>query len=284
MDVGFLGTGIMGAPMVRRLVGAGHAVRAWNRTPEKAHGLGAAAVATAAEATAGADAVVVMLSSGPVCDAVLRGEGALAAMRPGATLVVMSSIPPGTARTQAAAAAEREVSYLDAPVSGGEKGAVEGTLAIMAGGTEADLERVRPVLTPLGRPTLVGPVGSGQLAKLVNQMIVAGTIAIVAEGLLLAERGGADPARVRAALGGGFAGSPILDQHGGRMISGDFRPGGPARHQLKDTATAVAQAHDLGLTLPVTELVDRLFADLVAHGDGDLDHSALIRELRRRNP
>jgi len=284
MDVGFLGTGIMGAPMVRRLVGAGHAVRAWNRTPAKARRLGATVAADAAEAVAGADVVVVMLSSGPVCDAVLHGDGALAAISAGATLVVMSSIPVETARAQATAAAERGVSYLDAPVSGGEQGAVEGTLAVMVGGAADDLERVRPVLAALGRPTLVGPAGTGQLAKLVNQMIVAGTIAIVAEGVLLAERGGADPSRVRAALAGGFADSPVLRQHSERMISGDFRPGGPARHQRKDTATAVALAHDLGLTLPVTDLVDQLFGDLVAHGDGDLDHSALIRELRRRHP
>jgi 3-hydroxyisobutyrate dehydrogenase-like beta-hydroxyacid dehydrogenase len=283
MTVGFLGTGIMGAPMVRRLVAAGHRVRAWNRTPAKARGLGAEVVAAPADAAHGAAVVICMLSSGPVCDEVLHDRGTLATMRAGSTLVVMSSIPVATARAQAAAATGRGVSYLDAPVSGGEKGAVEGTLAIMIGGDPADLERVRPVLAALGRPTHVGPAGTGQLAKLVNQMIVAGTIAIVAEGLLLAERGGADPARVRAALRGGFADSPILEQHGGRMISGDFRPGGPARHQRKDTGTAVALARDLGLDLPVTALVDRLFADLVAHGDGDLDHSALIRELRRRN-
>jgi 3-hydroxyisobutyrate dehydrogenase-like beta-hydroxyacid dehydrogenase len=225
-----------------------------------------------------------MLSSGPVCDEVLLGgDGALAAMPAGSALVVMSSIPVETARGQGRAADARGVGYLDAPVSGGEKGATEGTLAIMAGGDEALFARLRPVLEAMGRPTLVGPVGAGELAKLVNQLIVAGTIAIVAEGVLLAERGGADPAKVRAALLGGFASSTILDQHGPRMIAGEFTPGGPARHQLKDTSTAVALARELGLTLPVTELVDGLFDDLVAHGDGDLDHSALIRELRRRN-
>jgi 3-hydroxyisobutyrate dehydrogenase-like beta-hydroxyacid dehydrogenase len=286
-SIGFLGTGIMGVQMAGRLAGAGHAVRAWNRTRAKAERLaahGVDVVATAADAARGADVVICMLSSGPVCDEVLLGVGgALAAMPSGAALVVMSSIPVDTARAQARAAAAGGVGYLDAPVSGGEKGAIEGTLAIMAGGDEALFARLRPVLEVMGRPTLVGPAGTGELAKLVNQLIVAGTIAIVAEGVLLAERGGADPAKVRTALLGGFASSTILDQHAPRMIAGDFRPGGPARHQLKDTATAVALARELGLALPVTELVDGLFDDLVAHGDGDLDHSALIRELRRRN-
>jgi 3-hydroxyisobutyrate dehydrogenase-like beta-hydroxyacid dehydrogenase len=277
----------MGVRMAARLAAAGHAVRAWNRTRAKAERLtqrGVEVVATAVDGARGADVVICMLSSGPVCDEVLLGgDGALAAMPAGSALVVMSSIPVETARGQARAADARGVGYLDAPVSGGEKGATEGTLAIMAGGDEALFARLRPVLEAMGRPTLVGPVGAGELAKLVNQLIVAGTIAIVAEGVLLAERGGADPAKVRAALLGGFASSTILDQHGPRMIAGEFTPGGPARHQLKDTSTAVALARELGLTLPVTELVDGLFDDLVAHGDGDLDHSALIRELRRRN-
>ncbi len=208
-SIGFLGTGIMGVRMAGRLAGAGHAVRAWNRTRAKAERLapqGVEVVAVAADAARGADLVICMLSSGPVCDEVLLGEGgALAAMPSGAALVVMSSIPVETAREQARAAAARGVGYLDAPVSGGEKGATEGTLAIMAGGDEALFARLRPVLEVMGRPTLVGPAGTGELAKLVNQLIVAGTIAIVAEGVLLAERGGADPAKVRTALLGGFA-------------------------------------------------------------------------------
>ena len=225
-----------------------------------------------------------MLSSGPVCDEVLLGGGAaLAEMAPGSTLVVMSSIPVQTAQAHARAAAARNVDYLDAPVSGGEKGADEGTLAILVGGEEAVVERVRPVLEIMGRPTHIGPAGTGELAKLVNQLIVAGTITVVAEALLLAERGGADPAKVREAILGGFAHSTILVQHAPRMIANDFTPGGPAKHQLKDTETAVALARALGLELPVSALVDRLFADLVEHGDGDLDHSAVIRELRRRN-
>jgi len=285
--IGFLGTGIMGFPMARRLVEAGHEVRAWNRTPEKAERLatvGAAVVATPGDAVRDAEIVICMLSSGPVCDEVLLGrDAALPEMATGSTLVVMSSIPVQTAQAQARAAAARNVGYLDAPVSGGETGAADGTLAILVGGDRTALERVRPVLEIMGRPTHIGPAGTGELAKLANQLIVAGTIAVVAEALLLAERGGADPAKVREGLLGGFAHSTILEQHASRMIANDFRPGGPAKHQLKDTETAVAMARTLGLDLPISALVDSLFAGLVQHGDGDLDHSAVIRELRRHN-
>lgn len=285
--VAVLGTGIMGAPMARRLAAAGFDVAAWNRDPAKAEALAPAGVrpaATAREAVDGAEVVICMLSSGDVCDAVLLGEdGAAAAMDPGATLVVMSSIPVETARGQAAFCAARGLAYVDAPVSGGEKGAQEGTLAIMAGGAAEDVARLAPAFAPLGRVTHVGPAGAGELAKLANQMIVAGTICAVAEALLLAERGGADPAQVRAALLGGFADSAILRQHGERMVRGDFAPGGPAKHQLKDTSTARALAESLDLELPVLAEVDALFAALVAHGGADLDHSAALVELRRRN-
>jgi 3-hydroxyisobutyrate dehydrogenase-like beta-hydroxyacid dehydrogenase len=251
LRIGFVGTGIMGGPMARRLAAAGFEVTAWNRNATKLHSLGESGVRlaeTAAEAVSGADAVVCMLSTGPVCDAVLLAPGAVVeAMNPGATLVVMSSIPVATARNQAATAARRSIAYIDAPVSGGEKGAKAGSLAIMAGGDATAIRHVEPVFAPLGHMTHVGPVGSGSLAKLANQAIVATTITAVAEALLLVERGGADPARVREALLGGFADSTILRQHGRRMVEGDFVPGGPAKYQVKDTSTALACAADLGL-------------------------------------
>ncbi|ACA15127.1 6-phosphogluconate dehydrogenase NAD-binding [Methylobacterium sp. 4-46] len=285
--IGFLGTGLMGAPMARRLCAAGHAVRVWNRTPDKAAALvaeGARVAQDPRDAAREADAVICMVSSGPVSDEVLLGpEGALAAMRPGSVLAVMSSIPVETARRQAGIAAAAGLLYVDAPVSGGEAGAVAGTLAIMAGGSPDAFARIRPILAAMGRPTHVGPAGSGQLAKLANQAIVASTIVTVAEAITFVERGGADPAKVREALLGGFADSTILKQHALRMIERTFAPGGPAKYQLKDTGTALAHAASLGLDLPVLSLVDRLFAGLVAHGDGDLDHSAVIREIRRRN-
>ncbi len=286
-QVGFIGTGIMGEPMAHHLIRAGYPLRVWNRTPEKLARLvedGAVRCATAAKAAEGVATLICMLSDGPSCDAILFGpDSAVAAMPPGSTLVVMSSIAVETAVEQARHAAEFGVRYIDAPVSGGEAGARNATLAIMAGGSEEDFAAVVPLLVVLGRPVRVGPAGCGELAKLVNQVIVAGTIATVAEALLLAERGGASPARVREALAGGFADSPILQQHGLRMIEDRFAPGGPAKWQLKDTHNALACAQSAGLSLPVTELVDSLFAGMVSHGDGELDHSGLIRELRRRN-
>ena len=284
--VAFLGTGIMGAPMASRLAAAGFSVTGWNRSPEKLASLEGVREAPSARAAVDrAEVVVCMLSSGEVCDAVLLGQhGAIAAMVPGATLVVMSSIPVETARAQSAACAERGIAYVDAPVSGGERGAKDGTLTIMAGGDAAVVAALAPLFAPLGRTTHVGPAGAGQLAKLANQLIVASSICAVAEALLLAERGGADPARVREALLGGFADSTVLRQHGLRMVEGNFVPGGPAKYQIKDTGTALALAKGLSLALPVAEQVDRLFRSLVDHGDGDLDHSAAIIELRRMNP
>lgn len=286
--IGFIGTGIMGGHMARRLAEAGFFVTAWNRSPGKAEALapfGVGVAAEAAEAARHADIVICMLSSGPVCDDVLFGADAVVdAMPAGSTLVVMSSIPLETARKQGILALEKSIRYVDAPVSGGEKGAREGTLAIMAGGEADTIEALAPIFAPLGRVTHVGPVGAGSLAKLANQLIVASNICAVAEALLLAERGGADPAKVREALLGGFADSTVFRQHGRRMIEADFAPGGPAKYQIKDTGTALALAASLGLTLPVATEVDRIFRGLVDNGGGDLDHSAAIVELRRMNP
>lgn len=288
--IGFVGTGIMGGHMARRLAEAGFDVAAWNRTEAKAERLsrsGVEVALTPTDAVEGAGVVICMLSSGPVCDDVLFGTkatpGAIGAMSRGTTLVVMSSIPVDTARSQAARAHALGVDYVDAPVSGGEKGAREGTLAIMAGGAADALHRLAPVFAALGRVERIGPVGAGSLAKLANQLIVASTICAVAEALLLAERGGADPARLRAALLGGFADSTVLRLHGQRMVEGDFTPGGPAKYQIKDTGTALELAASLGLELPVATQVDRLFRSLVENGGGDLDHSAAIVELRRMN-
>lgn len=285
--IGFVGTGIMGGHMARRLAEAGFRVKAWNRTLGKAAALEKHGLTIADEATdtaKGADVVICMLSSGPVCDEVLLGQGGvLEAMRPGATLIVMSSIPVETARGQAEQAAERGVRYIDAPVSGGEKGAKEGTLAIMAGGEVKDIAAAASLFAPLGRVTHVGPAGSGQLAKLANQLIVATNICAVAEALLLAKSGGADPAKVREALLGGFADSTVFRQHGLRMVEGNFVPGGPAKYQVKDTGTALALAQNLGLSLPIAERVDGLFRTLVDEGGGDLDHSAVFLTLQRMN-
>lgn len=280
-----IGTGLMGAPMARNLLAAGHPLRVWNRTASKAEALaahGATACATPAEAVAGAGVVISMLSAGPAARAVQEevGDG----FAPGATWVEMGSIKPEEAREAHARLASRGVSYVDAPVSGGTKGAEAATLAIMAGGEAHAFERVRPVLEAMGRPVHVGPVGAGQLAKLANQAIVACTIGAVAEAMLLLERGGADPAAVRAALAGGFADSTILQQHGRRMTEGDFAPGGLVRFQIKDLDNVEEEAAAHGLALPAVAAVNGRFKALMEEmGGGDMDHSALWLELRRRN-
>lgn len=287
ITIAVIGTGIMGAPMAGRLAEAGFKVKAWNRTSDKLEALrdrGVVTAGTAGEAVVDADVVICMLSSGPVCTSVLMGDdGVLAAMRPCSTLLIMSSIPVETAVVLSKAAAERDIACLDAPVSGGEKGAREATLAIMAGGEATVVERLLPVFSCLGRVTHVGPSGSGALTKLANQLIVASTICAVAEALTLAQSGGADPARVRQALLGGFADSTVFRQHGLRMVEGNFEPGGPAKYQVKDTSTALGFARSRGLRLPVSEEVDRLFHAMVDHGDGELDHSGVILELQRMN-
>lgn len=284
--VAFLGTGLMGAPMAVNLAAAGHAVRVWNRTAEKAKGLDPAVTVctSAAEAVEGARAVIVMLSSGPVCEEVLFGpSGVAAAMGRDTSLIVMSSIAHEEALSMASRTRAMGLVWVDAPVSGGTVAARAGTLSVMAGGEAEEIAALDPVLSAMGTVTHTGPDGAGALTKLVNQLLVASTICAVSEALLLARRGGADAAKVRQALLGGFAASRILELHGGRMIAGDFTPGGPARYQVKDTGAARSLARSLDLNLPLLDLADQLFSDLVAHGGGDLDHSALILELERRN-
>ena len=281
-----LGTGMMGEPMARRLCAAGFDVTVWNRTRAKAEGLaahGARVADTAAEAVAGADAVITVLEHGGAVHEVLFALGTAQAMQAGALFIDMSSIKPREAREHAQALAALGVAHLDAPVSGGTVGAEAGTLAIMAGGEAADFARTQPVFAVFGRATHVGPHGAGQLAKLANQMIVGITIGAVAEALLLAARGGADMAQVRHAIRGGFAESRILEVHGQRMVERDFAKRGAMTVQLKDLRNALDTADELGFEAPITELFARLYAEAIDHGLGGLDHSALFAELARRN-
>lgn len=285
--IAILGIGLMGLPIGRRLCEAGFPVRAWNRSPEKAQRLvphGAVVTASPAEAVAQADLVITLLENGEVVEDVLFGQGAAAgALRPGCLVIDMSSIRPAQARDHAARLAALQVRHLDAPVSGGTVGAEAGTLAIMAGGDAGAFERGQPVFQHLGKATHVGPHGAGQLAKLANQMIVGITIGAVAEALLLCEKGGADMARVREAIGGGFAESRILQLHGQRMVERDFTKRAAVAVQLKDMRNALSTAQALGFDAPITGLFEQLFAQAVEHGLGDLDHSALFLELARRN-
>ena len=286
MNVAVLGLGLMGLPMARRLCQAGLNVHVWNRTASKAApltALGATAHATAAQAMAQAEIVITILEDGQVVEAVLLDPTHLAALRPGTLVVDMSSIAPAQARAHAQALQARWVRYLDAPVSGGTLGAEQGTLAIMVGGEENDLAYATPVLSHLGRTTLVGPHGCGQLAKLANQMIVGITIGAVAEALLLCEKGGADMAKVKEAITGGFADSRILQVHGQRMVERDFAPRGRMSVQLKDMRNAMDTASELGFTAPVTGLLEQLYGEAKKNGLSGMDQAALFVELARRN-
>lgn len=279
----------MGAPMVRRLCTAGLSVTAWNRDSAKAAPLaaeGAMVVDDLARMATAERVVMVMLSTGDVVDGVLfsgaAGAPVMGLLAPGSTVIVMSSIPVGHARAQAARLADAGVHYIDAPVSGGEAGAITGTLSIMAGGDSDLLAKLDPVFAPLGRLTHVGPVGSGSLAKLANQMIVGITIGAVAEALSLVELGGADLGAVRQALAGGFAGSTVLERHGARMIERAFAPGAHIDTQIKDLDTALTFGAEAGGAFPLLALCAQLFHQMADAGAGALDHSALYLDARRR--
>ena len=284
--IAVLGIGMMGFPMARRLCEAGCEVHVWNRSRAKAERLqafGARVANTPAEAVAQADVVITLLEHGGVVEDVLFQQGTTAGLRPGTRVVDMSSIQPRQARDHAARLASQGVHHLDAPVSGGTVGAEQGTLAIMAGGDATDFECVLPVFELLGKAVHVGPHGAGQLAKLANQMIVGITIGAVAEALLLCEKGGADMARVKQAISGGFADSRILQVHGQRMVERDFTKRAAMAVQLKDMRNALATASEIGFEAPITGLFEQLYAQALDHGLADLDHAALFVELARRN-
>ena len=286
-EVALMGTGLMGFPMAANLLKAGFSLSVWNRTASKAEplaGLGATVCRDPLTAVASADFVITMLSDGGAVARCLFDEGWAAAMKNGACVLDMSSIKPQEARTHAEKLEAIGLHQLDAPVSGGTKGAEAGTLAIMAGGHPSVFQSAVPVFQAMGRPVRVGPHGAGQLAKLANQAIVAVTIGVVAEAMLLAEKGGADPAAIRDALQGGFADSIILQQHGERMTTGNFVPGGLARLQLKDINNCLEEARACNLSLPLAEQMQRRFTRLVEElGGAEKDHSGIYLELKDHN-
>ena len=285
MKIAFLGVGLMGAPMARRLLQSGHEVTVWNRTRAKAEALaadGASVADTPAEAARDVDLVIAILENAPVVESVFFEQGAAASARKGTCFIDMSSIAPHFARSHAKRLTEIGHTHIDAPVSGGPEGAALGTLAIMAGGTEADFEKARPVLAAMGRPTRVGASGAGQFAKLTSQMIASTALVAVAEALLLARAEGIDPLRVREALGGGFADSRILQIHGKRMVERDFIPGGHVHTFVKDLKAGrqIADSHDLDL--PVTTLAFELF-QLLSVDAAACDISAMALQVEKRN-
>ena len=284
--IGFLGTGLMGRPMIERLLGAGYDVAAWNRTRAKAEplrSLGARIKTEAAEAVARASIVCVILENASTIEQVLFDPPLLAAIKQGTIVIDLTSLHPDAARVNAERLGERGIDYLDAPVSGGPKGAAEGSLAVMVGGAVAAYQRALPVLSCFGRAVHVGPSGSGQITKLGSQIISGSALAAVAETLLLFSQTGVAADRARQALFGGFADSTILREHGARMITHEFEPGGHVRTFLKDLNAAADLARRAGLDLPVATTSRTMFAALSEHGYGEKDIAAMAIEVERRN-
>ncbi len=285
MNIAFIGIGLMGAPMCRRLLAAGHQLHLWNRTRSKLEPFAqeATLAKTPEAAIAVADVVITMLENGPIIDELLFASEAYQAAKTETLWIDMSSITPELAKTHQALLAEQGVAYLDAPVSGGTVGAEQGSLSIMAGGEQKAFEQAQTVFSAMGQANHIGPPGCGQLAKLANQAIVGITIGAVSEALLLAREGGANLEAVKKSLMGGFASSRILELHGQRMIEGNFEPGARARVQLKDLRMILDQARSEELTLPLAQRTYESYLSLVSRGLEDVDHSGLFLELEALN-
>jgi 2-hydroxy-3-oxopropionate reductase len=283
MKVGFIGLGIMGSPMAGHLLKGGYKLflNTLHKVPDELAAAGGVACATAAEVARQADVIITMLPDTPDVDKVLFGKAGVAeGLSKGKTVVDMSSISPIETKRFAAQIAALGCDYVDAPVSGGEVGAKAATLTIMCGGSEQAFSRVKPLLDLMGKNiTLVGGNGDGQTTKVANQIIVALTIQAVGEALLFASKAGADPAKVRQALMGGFASSKILEVHGERMVKRTFQPGFRIALHQKDLNLALDGARALGLSLPNTAVAQQMFSACVANGGAAWDHSALVKAL-----
>ena len=285
MQLGFIGLGVMGHPMAGHLIAAGHDVHLFRLKDKHADLLekGGKSCSSAIEVAQRSDVIILMLPDTDDVENVLFGENGIEqALAAGKLLIDMSSISPVATKGFAARLATRSIGYVDAPVSGGEVGAKNASLSIMAGGSEDDFARALPLFQAMGKNiTRVGNVGDGQTAKVANQIIVGLTIEAVAEALTFAKKAGADPARVREALMGGFASSRILELHGERMVKRTFDPGFRIRLHRKDLSLAVEAARELDLVLPNTAATQQLMNGAVAQDLGDRDHSALVQMIER---
>ena len=282
--IGFIGLGIMGKPMAKNLINAGHELVVHDVNPQAVQQLvaeGADKALSPKEASESVDVIVTMLPDDHIVEAVTTGpSGDLEGMSKGTIVVDMSTISPTTATRIAEKLAVNGMEMIDAPVSGGETGAIEGTLSIMVGGKPEIFERVLPVLQRMGKNVnYVGDHGAGQVAKISNQIIVGLTIEAVAEALIFAKKAGVDPKRVRNALMGGFAHSRVLELHGERMLERDFKPGGKVRLHKKDTEIAMSLAKELAISLPGTSLISQLWNAVAAQGGLDWDHSSIVKVL-----
>lgn len=283
--IGFIGLGIMGGPMAQNLMEAGYDLMLYNRTIEKAEELakeGTAEVADSPKEVAeNSDIVITMLPDSPQVEEVLTGEdGVLEGIKEGSLIVDMSTISPVVTRELAKEVGKRRASMLDAPVSGGDVGAQQGALSIMAGGSEEDFERTRPVFEVLGDTiTHVGEIGAGQTAKAANQIVVALTIEAVSEALVLSSKAGVAPEKILEALSGGLAGSNVMEAKQEKFLSHDFDPGFKVELHHKDLGIALATGREYGVSLPVTAVVDQMLETLKAKGRGDRDHSAILTQI-----
>ena len=286
MKIGFIGTGLMGFPMAKNLLDKSLDLNVFSRTIEKAKPLekfGAKISNSLSEATKDADIVITMLTDDDAVEKVLSDQGFQENLKKGSTVIDMSSIKPKIAIKYGNLLKDKGINFLDAPVSGGTIGAEQATLAIMVGGDQKVFDQIKDVLKVMGNPTLVGPIGSGQVSKLANQIIVGVTIGAVAEAITLCEKAGVDGNKFIEALSGGFADGKILQNHGKRMINKDFSPKGKVSTHLKDMNNILECAGDFNTQLPISNLIKDMFKSLVENGNDNDDHSALYKEIERRN-
>ena len=286
MNVGFIGIGLMGFPMSKNLLKSGYNLKAYNRSQDKADRLkefGAEISTSIKEVVTNSDVVITMLTDDVAVEKVMSNDEFINNIKENATVIDMSSISPVITKKYADILKEKKINYLDAPVSGGTIGAEEASLAIMVGGDEKTFKQCYDLLKILGNPTLVGPVTSGQISKLANQIIVGVTIGAVAEAVTLCEKSGTNPNKMIEALSGGWADSKILQTHGKRMISKDFSPKGKTTTQLKDMTNIINAGKAVETHLPISSLIKEMYKDLVADGHGNTDHSSLYNVIEKIN-
>ena len=285
-SIGFIGIGLMGFPMAKNLLKSGYNLKAYNRSQDKADRLkefGAEISLSVKDVVTNADVVITMLTDDAAVEKVMSSDEFISNIKEGATVIDMSSVNPVLTIKYSKKLKEKKINYLDAPVSGGTIGAEEATLAIMVGGDEETFKNCYELLKKMGNPSLVGPVSSGQISKLANQIIVGVTIGAVAEAITLCEKSGTNPNKMIEALSGGWADSKILQTHGKRMIDKDFTPKGKTTTQLKDMTNIVNAGKAVETHLPISSLIKEMYKDLVADGHGNTDHSSLYNAIEKIN-
>ena len=285
-NIGFIGIGLMGFPMAKNLLKSGYNLKAYNRSQDKADRLkefGAEISTSIKSVVTNSDIVIAMLTDDAAVEKVMGSDEFISNIKESATVIDMSSVNPVITKKYAEILKEKNINYLDAPVSGGTIGAEEASLAIMVGGDKKTFKECYDLLKILGNPTLVGPVSSGQISKLANQIIVGVTIGAVAEAVTLCKKSGTNPSKMIEALSGGWADSKILQTHGKRMISKDFSPKGKTTTQLKDMTNIINAGKEVKTHLPISSLIKEMYKDLVADGHGNTDHSSLYNAIEKVN-